>query len=89
MSSWNPAELAQREANLAATIEKMLPDFARACHAHDTPVVIMHQDAFAANYQEEEYRLIGMAIKFAGLCGKEVRVHGRNRETFDQNRTSH
>jgi hypothetical protein len=30
----------------------------------------MHLDAFAADYQEEEYRLIGMAIKFAGICGK-------------------
>jgi len=46
-----------------AAVEKMLPDFARACRASDTPVVIMHQDAFAADYQEEEYRLIGMAIR--------------------------
>ena len=38
---------------------------------------------------EEEYRLIGMAIKFAGICGKEVRVHGRNRETVDQSQTTH
>jgi len=29
--------------------QKMLPDFARACHARDLPVVIMHQDAFAAD----------------------------------------
>ena len=43
----------------------MLPDFARACRALDIPVVIIHQDAFAADYQEEECRLIGMAIQFA------------------------
>jgi hypothetical protein len=43
-----------------------------------------HEDAFAADYQEEKYRLIGMAIKFAGICGKEVRIHGRNRETVEQ-----
>ena len=48
----------------------MLPDFARARRARDIPVVIMHQDAFAADYQEEEYRLIGMAIQFAGICGQ-------------------
>lgn len=60
-----------------------------AAPSPDTPVVVMHQDAFAADYQEEEYRLIGMAIKFAGICGKEVRVHGRNRETVDQNQTAH
>jgi hypothetical protein len=33
----------------------------------------MHQDAFAADYQEQEYRLIGMAKKSADICGKEVR----------------
>jgi hypothetical protein len=30
--------------------QKMLSDFARACRARDLPVVIMHQDAFAADY---------------------------------------
>ena len=49
----------------------------------------MHQDTFAADYQEEEYGLIGMAIKFAGICGKEVRVHGRNLETVGQSQTTH
>lgn len=41
-----------------------------ACRARDIPVVIMHQDAFAADYQEEECRLIGMAIQFSGICGQ-------------------
>lgn len=70
----------------------MLPEFARACRAPDTPLVIMHQmhqDAFAADCQEDEYRLIGMAIKFAGICGKEVRIIGTNRETVDQSKATH
>jgi hypothetical protein len=29
------------------------------------------QDAFAADYQDEEYRLGGMAIKFVRICGRE------------------
>lgn len=82
MLNGNQAELARKEANLIAVVEEILPDFARACRAHDTPVVIMHQDAFAADYQEEEYRLIGLAIKFAGICGKEVRIIGTNRQTL-------
>jgi len=49
----------------------------------------MHQDAFAADYQEEEYRLLGMAIKFAGICGKEVQIVGTNRRTVDQIETMH
>jgi hypothetical protein len=34
-------------------------------------VVIIHQDAFAPDYQDHEYALLGKAIKFAGLHGKE------------------
>jgi hypothetical protein len=36
----------------------------------------------AADYQEDEYMLLGMAIKYAGLRGKEVSVIGRNRSSF-------
>jgi len=70
MSSGDLTELRRKEANLILAIEKMLPDFARTCHARDMPFVIMHQDAFAADYQEEEYRLIGMATKFAWHLGQ-------------------
>ena len=44
--------------------------------------MLLHQDAFAADYQEDEYRLLGMAIKYAGLRGKEVRVIGKNRSSL-------
>jgi hypothetical protein len=62
------------------SIEKMLPDFARARRARDIPVVIMHQDAFAADYQKEEYRLIGMAIKFSGLRQRSPRTRKESRD---------
>ena len=74
-------ERMQRESNLIATIRKKLPDFARMC-ADDAELVMLHQDAFAADYQEDEYMLLGMAIKYAGLRGKEVRVIGTNRSTL-------
>jgi hypothetical protein len=74
-------ERMQRESSLIATIRKKLPDFARMC-ADDTELVLLHQDAFAADYQEDEYTLLGMAVKYAGLRGKEVRVIGRNRSSF-------
>jgi hypothetical protein len=83
MTGLNTDELTRRETDLLATIGKSLPDFAAACHAADIPVVILHQGAFAADYQEEEYRLMGMAMKFAGICGKEIRIRGKNRETVD------
>jgi hypothetical protein len=76
-------ERMQRESNLIATIRKKLPDFARMC-ADDAELVMLHQDAFAADYQEDEYMLLGMAIKYAGLRGKEVRVIGRNRSTLGE-----
>jgi len=75
--------LALKESNLVAAIEEILPDFARACRNLDAPVIVMHQDAFAADYQEDEYKLLGMAIKFAGICGKEVQIIGTNRHTVE------
>jgi hypothetical protein len=49
MLNGNQTELARREANLIAIVEKILPDFGRACRGHDNTVVNMHQDAFAAD----------------------------------------
>ena len=61
----------------------MLPEFAKAC-ADDTELVLLHQDTFAADYQEDEYTLLGMAIKYAGLREKEVPVIGKNRSTLSE-----
>jgi len=69
----------QRESELINTIKRKLPDFVRACAA-EADMVVLHQDAFAADYREDEYALLGMAVKYAGLCGKEVRVIGKNRQ---------
>lgn len=73
----------QRESKLIATIRKKLPEFAKAC-ADDTELVLPHQEAFAADYQDDEYLLLGMAIKYAGMRGKEVRVIGKNRSTLGE-----
>jgi hypothetical protein len=74
-------ELMEKEAALAAEVERSLPDFANSCR-NKADVVIIHQDAFAADYQDHEYALLGKAIKFAGLHGKEVHIIGKNRETL-------
>jgi hypothetical protein len=74
-------ERMQRESSLIATVRRELPDFVKAC-ADDTELVLLHQDAFAADYQDDEYTLVGMAIKYAGLRGKDVRVIGKNRCTL-------
>ena len=58
----------------------------KAC-ADDTELVLLHQDAFAADYQEDEYMLLGMAVKYAGLRGKEVRVIGKNRSSLRKENT--
>jgi hypothetical protein len=78
----------QRESNLIATIRKKLPDFAKMC-ADEAELVMLHQDSFAADYQNEECALLGMAIKYAGVRGKEVRVIGNNRSTLSENGTIH
>ena len=70
---------------LIKTMENLLPDFVRSCREKND-VVVLHQDAFAADYQEDEYKFLGIAIKFAGLCGREVRIIGKNRGTLKQPR---
>jgi hypothetical protein len=72
-------DVEKRERALRMAMEKVLPDFAKSCKETDGPLLI-HQHAFAVDY--DEYELLGMAIKFAGLYGKEVRIIGKNRGTL-------
>lgn len=72
----------QREAKLIKEITETLPQFVEACKNAEADFVLLHQDAFAADYQDEEYCLLGKAIKFAGIWGKEVRITGKNRSTL-------
>ena len=72
-------DIEKREKALRMAMERTLPDFVKSCKGTDGPLLI-HQDAFAADY--DEYELLGMAIKFAGLYGKEVRIIGKNRDTL-------
>ena len=66
---------------LIDTIEIQLPDFAELVKA-EPETIIMHQDAFAADNQPDEYKLLGMAIKYAGLYGKTVIFQGVCYETI-------
>jgi hypothetical protein len=68
---------------LIANNRRELPDFAKAC-ADDAEQVLLHQDTFAADSQEDEYPLLGMTIKHTGLRGKDVRVIGKNRNTLGE-----
>lgn len=81
MQNMPEPELMEKEAALVAEVERLLPDFVNSCRGK-ADVVIIHQDSFAADYQDHEYELLGKAIKFAGLHGKEIRIIGRNKETL-------
>jgi hypothetical protein len=78
----------ERQSELVRSIQSSLPEFVKACAA-DVDVMVLHQDAFAAAYQENEYALLGMAVKYAGMCGKEVRVIGNNRQTGGEENKVH
>lgn len=78
-----------RVAVLEATIEHYLPEFIKAVAKLKTErdgekgdILILHQDAFAAGYDDDEYMLLGMAIKYAGLRGVNVQFIGENHESF-------
>jgi hypothetical protein len=81
-------EEAERIAVLRATIEKYLPEFvvgirkAVAENEGNDAIIVLHQDAFAAGYDDDEYLLLGMAVKYAGLHGLAVNIIGANHGTF-------
>ena len=85
MNALSDEELRERKATLMAEVRRLLPDFVKSCSKSDG-VIILHQDSFAADYQQDEYALLGKAIKFAGLHGKELRIIGTNRETLKESR---
>ena len=70
-----------KEEILIEYIESKLPEFANAVHT-DADMINLHQDAFAADYQEEEYTILGKAIKYAGIFGKKIIIIGNNQETL-------
>jgi hypothetical protein len=73
---------------LRATLERYLPAFAKGVaeaarvKGKEESTMIIHQDAFAAGYDDDEYTLLGMAVKYAGLHGVVVTVIGTNHGTF-------
>ena len=48
----------------------------------EAPLIIFHQGGLCGGYQPSEFSLLGMAIKYARLMGKEVRIIGQNRATL-------
>jgi hypothetical protein len=82
-------EEAQRLDDLKATVEFYIPHFAEGVKRvaetmkqGEKPTMLLHQDAFAAGYHTDEYTLLGMAVKYAGIYGVGVTIHGANHETF-------
>jgi hypothetical protein len=66
-----------------------LPEFAKGvanvvaeAKSDQETTILLHQDAFAAGLDDDEYTLLGMAIKYAGLYGVIVTVVGKNHVTF-------
>ena len=78
-------EQESRVAVLQATVQHYLPQFDAAIKnvkaAGDDALLVLHQDAFAATYDDDEYTLLGMAIKYAGLRGVTINIIGKNEET--------
>ena len=66
-------ESMDRERKLIEEIQSLLPEFVNACNSR-SDFIIMSQEAFAPRLGEYELLLLGKAIKYAGLMGREVRV---------------
>lgn len=73
----------ERREQLIRVVERLLPMHAAAVEK-PIDVVMVHQDAFAAGYHADEYALLGMAVKYAGLHGRAMTISGTNGETFEE-----
>lgn len=72
-------EWAARRIALKKEIEHKLPSFAAVCRDASragSPNVFIHQNAFAAMYSDEEYTLLGKAMKYAGFFGITINFGG-------------
>jgi hypothetical protein len=74
-------ELKKRQDELIAQVESKLPEFAKGVKTRQ--LGILHQDSFAADLDDDEYKLLGMAIKYAGIYGSPLQIIGTNRETLE------
>lgn len=93
VDSLETTELEQesRVAVLRATVEKYIPEFVSGVaetvkinadliasgKSDNNSWLMLHQDAFAAGYDDDEYILFGMALKYAGLYGVSVIIAGK------------
>ena len=64
----------ERERQLIEEVQRELPGFVAACNEKNAEFVLLHQDAFAPKLGPDEIFLLGKAIKYAGVIGKEVRI---------------
>ncbi len=55
-------------------LEEELPEFVKLVQSSTEEVIVLHQDAFAADYEEDECFLLGMAVKYAGLHNREITI---------------
>lgn len=65
----------QNKQKLIEAVKKELPDFVEAVQkSNQGDAIVFDQKAFAADFQDGEFRLLGMAVKYAGLMGREVHI---------------
>jgi hypothetical protein len=84
----NAAEKKRRMDTVIATVEHYLPEFAKGVKKatkeatksgqEEQPMMVLHQYAFAAGYHKDEFILLGLAIKYAGLHNVAVTIIGKN-----------
>jgi hypothetical protein len=77
MSDTPEERLKHKEANLFAEITRLLPDFAKSCRENKDTIII-HQDSFAADYQDEDLMLMMLSsLILSELCTFGSAIHFR------------
>jgi hypothetical protein len=76
MADIRDKDLVEKEKTLVAEIETLLPDFARSCRGSED-VILIHQDSFAADYEDHETRNQAKIATRSLLEAKETAIKVR------------
>ena len=84
-------EIKKKVSELWDFIESEVPSFSHFIKEYidkKQKHILIHQDAYAADYQDEEFALLGKVVKLCGTLGISIKIVGTNREALSSEKQS-
>jgi hypothetical protein len=84
-------EIKKKVSELWDFVESEVPSFSHLIKEYidkKQKHILIHQDAFAGDYQDEEFALLGKVVKLCGTLGISIKIVGTNREALSAEKQS-